>query len=255
MTVKGLIMSVPMVRAILREIEAPGTGKSQTRRVLSPQPVTYQNPPSFVWGKFSGEWPDDWFGYGNEIDGALPYAPGDLLYVREAWRTEPIHDPVLPRDVSVGAPLLFECDDPSRELSGDIWGKYRHARFMCRWMSRITLEVTAVKVERLQDISEVDAKAEGVEPPDEERYEPDWAICPQCGGTGLYDAVHPSTLGVMPDSDCEECDTHKKRFKHLWTSINTKPGTRWEDNPWVCAISFKPYLQNVDAFLAEREAA
>ncbi len=88
--------------------------------------------------------------------------------------------------------------------------------------------------QRLQDISEEDARAEGVESPEAERERHDWNICPRCGGTRLCD--DHSLAGCRPDSDCTLCDTHKKRFEHLWTSIN---GTgSWAENPFVWAVSF-----------------
>lgn len=107
---------------------------------------------------------------------------------------------------------------------------------MPRWASRILLEITAVRVERLHDISEADARAEGVEPPDTERDNHDYSICPQCGGTGLYDSFGPN-YGVRPDTDCALCDSHAKRYRYLWESING-PGS-WAANPWVWCLTFK----------------
>ena len=113
---------------------------------------------------------------------------------------------------------------------------------MPRWASRITLEITGVRVERLQDISEADAKAEGCErlyddePGHVYRDEPDWKICPQCGGTRLYTAFNPMTGGALPDTDCLQCDTYVKRYMHLWESINGQGS--WDANPWVWVISF-----------------
>lgn len=69
----------------------------------------------------------------------------------------------------------------------------------------------------------------------------DWSICERCGGTLLYDALGPN-LGVMPDTDCYECDTAKKRFKHLWNYINgnaENQGDAWGINPWVYALTFE----------------
>lgn len=123
------------------------------------------------------------------------------------------------------------------------WWK-RPAIFMPRAASRITLEIVSVRVERLQDISESDAKAEGVEPLDfdrDGRTDRDFKLCPQCGGTGLYTA-YGSNGGAMPDTDCMECDTHVKRYRHLWESIN---GTdSWDLNPWVWVVQFKRINQS-----------
>lgn len=110
--------------------------------------------------------------------------------------------------------------------------------FMPRWFSRITLEITDVRIQKLQDISEEDAKAEGVEPLEFERYydSMDFKVCPQCGGTRLYTAFSGSG-GALPDTDCTLCDTYVKRYKWLWESIN---GTgSWDLNPYVWCVSFR----------------
>ncbi|WP_236903674.1 hypothetical protein [Cupriavidus malaysiensis] len=107
---------------------------------------------------------------------------------------------------------------------------------MPRWASRILLEVTGVRVERLQDISEEDALAEGVAQVDVERYEPDHSICRWCGGTRLYTAISAGG-GALPDTDCLHCDTHVKRYEQLWEEINGA-GT-WETNPWVWVVEFR----------------
>lgn len=191
---KPIPFSAPMVRATLDDL------KEQTRRILKPQPQCFQDPPGFSWGKYSGLWPDDWFGYGNEIDGALPYAPGDRLWVREAWRTEARFDHLPPRDVPHDALVSYEADY-DQEPNDGCRGRYRHARFMPRWASRITLEVTDVRVQRLGEISHDDAVAEGV---------------------GIY----PHSMSAQ------------KRFREIWEGIHG-PGA-WEANPWVVAVSFRP---------------
>ena len=97
---------------------------------------------------------------------------------------------------------------------------WRPSIHMPRWASRITLEITDIRVERLQEISEDDAKAEGVEP---------WVI-----GDGWRE------YGLPPD--VEAAGTHPLRsardsFASLWESING-PGS-WKANPWVWVIEFR----------------
>lgn len=113
----------------------------------------------------------------------------------------------------------------------------RNSIHMPRWASRITLEITDVRVERLQDISEEDAIAEGVESPETERYDHDFSICARCAGTCLYIAFSGDG-GAMFDTDCTECDTNAKRFRHLWNSINGKKHP-WKTNPFVWVIGFR----------------
>lgn len=89
-----------------------------------------------------------------------PYGkPGDILATREAWRTLAILDDFPPRDLRESAPIWYEADGPAPDWYD---GRYRHARFMCRWMCRDRDEITAVRVERLGDLTESDARAEGV---------------------------------------------------------------------------------------------
>lgn len=211
MTELPIIFSAPMVKAIL------DGRKTQTRRVLKPQIVCHTGPvPSFTWGKFSGLYPDDWFGYGNEIDGALPYAVGDRLWVREAWRTEAQFDPLPPRDVPEGAIASYETDY-SGEPNDGCRGRYRHARFMPRWASRITLEVTKVRVQRLQEISEEDARAEG-------------AYIGKASGR-VADSYAAMALGG------EWFGTARLWYADLWSRLHGPDA--WKANPWVAAISFR----------------
>jgi hypothetical protein len=214
-----ILFSAPMVRAILEG------RKSVTRRVLKTQPMPPLPPgplyiidepgsrtfdihlrPRFSRGQFIGS--------DRMFTATAPYAPGDRLWVREAWRTEARHDHLPPRDVPPTAIVSYEADY-DREPNDGCRGRYRPPMFMLRWASRITLEVTGVKVERLQDISEEEAKAEG----------PEWADGPYFPNGVPSHVVHHGW---------------RARFAHLWDSINAKrPGCSWDDNPWVAAISFR----------------
>jgi hypothetical protein len=95
--------------------------------------------------------------------------------------------------------------------------KWRPSIFMPRWASRITLEVTGVKVERVQDISEDDAKAEG-------------AIRMLNQFDGVY-WTHGADKNAYRDV--------RLSFFTLWDSINAKRGFGWDVNPWVWVISFR----------------
>jgi hypothetical protein len=132
-----------------------------------------------------------------------PYGqPGDRLWVREAWSRDEEDGALFYRaDVGTGN----EADDWQRNIYEGASGyRWKPSIFMPRWASRILLEVTAVRVERLQDISEADAIAEGAP----------WAACgaPQEG-------------------------SHKAGFAQLWESINGP--NSWDANPWVWVIEFK----------------
>ena len=183
-----ILFSSPMVRALLA-----GT-KTQTRRIVKPQP------------SFCSDEENSAAGHTQEALGdKCPYgAPGDRLWVRETWA---------PRGVNQigGGPLTtliaYRTDGamhalPHREIARDPHN-WHPSIFMPRWASRLTLEITAVRVERLQDISEVDAKAE----------DGCWVVCgPRWG-------------------------TYRAGYHWLWESING-PGS-WALNPWIWVITFK----------------
>lgn len=208
---KPIIFSGPMIRALL-----DGT-KTQTRRALKPQPDTG--------ARFSGFERD---GHALFTKGSLygkqrlRYAPGDRLWVREAWRTIGTWDDVSPRNLGSIAPIRYEADAYINQP--DYWqgrsepvkyGRYRHARFMPRRASRLTLTVTDVRVQRLQEISEADARAEGVSP-----------------------ITEPNDL------KWEHYAPHGAAFVILWNSING-PGA-WDANPWVAAYTFTARRGNID---------
>lgn len=213
-----------MVRALLRDVDP----KTQTRRVVRGAALEWLCSANFT---------PEYVALPENSLSPFGYA-GDRLWVREAWRTTGDGgraDDMPPRDLQPHR-VWYEADGVAP--ADECVGKYRPGMFMPHWASRLTLEVTGVRVERLQDVSEADAIAEGVESPDAEREERDWSICPQCGGTRLYDSFGPN-LGVMPDTDCLQCDTHVKRYRHLWDSLNAERGYGWEANPWVWVVEFK----------------
>lgn len=225
---RPILFSSPMVRAILA-----GT-KTVTRRVVTADHAADCD----VWAfdEACGEWEVGVYGDGGAIaHGTFVRprygVPGDRLYVKEAcwiwgrwtlngltangrqrWRFRADAEQRVrfdrPEQVARRAPSQPGFDG----LSGWV---YRHARFMPRWASRITLEVAGVRVERVQDIGADDAAAEGI------RYE-----------TGSYE-----TEWMTP----AERDRRRIRdFEALWDSINAARGFGWDANPWVWVVEFKP---------------
>ncbi len=223
-----------MVRAIL------AGAKTQTRRV-----VNTREPLSLIGGKDDKPDPGYWgwsfdgpdhngymvLGRGHNerenhgrISIPCPYGvPSDRLWVRETWT----HD----ADSLDACRAAFDCCSVpgygpyyrATEVSPDTL-KWKPSIFMPQWASRITLEVTEVRVQRLQEISEGDAKAEGVEPytPPHGHISPDQRV----PGPG-FDRCR---LGDQP---------HRLSFADLWDSINGRDGRRWSDNPFVWALSFR----------------
>ena len=194
--------------------------KTQTRRVMKVQPwpdalVTVEHYHETVIDRHGDMQP------GKEIFGAhwddgeyglrCPYgAPGDLLWVREAWRAWSQYDDWPPSRLPPGVDVQYIADASAPWAS-----RYRHTRFMPRWASRITLRITDIRVERLQDISEDDARAEGAMWHD--------------GGTIGHSGWRHDFSDVHADA--------RSSFARLWNKING-PGA-WDANPWVWAISFE----------------
>lgn len=200
-----------MVRA-----QVAGT-KTQTRRPLY---VMTKNafkacfdqryPPSYGGGK----WPNVPVGSAWTLSQWRKAKPGDVLWTREAWRTVAEADGMPPRNLTPAHRLWYEADEPHQPG----FGKYRPPMFMPRWACRITREVVSVRVERLQAISEADAKAEGCDPLQVEAYWP------------------PADLAYFPLAEPE--NPYRSGYAALWEAINGH-GT-WATNPWVVAIEFQP---------------
>lgn len=196
-----IIFSAPMVRALL------DGRKTQTRRILKPQP---SKPFGGIFCDAVKWWTGDSL-TGEVIESLrVPYAVGDRLWVREAWRVRAgKYDRMKPADLPQTATVLYEADPFEKGID---YGKRRPSIHMPRWASRITLEVTEVRVQRLQEISGEDTIVEGVQ-------------CPTCEAM-KYSACHDSG-----------CFHSLQLFKELWNGLHG-PGA-WEANPWVAAISFK----------------
>ncbi|HEY4137065.1 MAG TPA: hypothetical protein VGN65_01320 [Casimicrobiaceae bacterium] len=206
---RPILFSGEMVRVIL------DGRKTQTRRVVTPQPNA---------GDADASWPHDRsrLTFLDIIEKPEYYAacgwcrqgaPGDRLWVRETFfdydAGEPAPRGATPLDHKVliderieyrATPWYHEFADP------EACGPWRPSIFMPRWASRITLEITAVRVERLQDINEADAIAEG------------------CTGAHFENAAE----------DYAPTDEYRK----LWDSLNAKRGYGWKVNPWVWVIQF-----------------
>lgn len=188
---RPILFSAPMVRAIL------DGSKSQTRRIIKIQPdIEHDGEPYWFVGGYRA-WryrgvTDILRKGGDEI--SCPYGqPGDRLWVRETFHTVDGHRAFYRAD--------YNHNPKGDKEHGIVWTPSIH---MPRWASRITLEVTGVRVERLQDISEAGAMAEGSQ----------WSAC-----------------GAPQDG------SYKAGYAQLWESINGAGS--WPANPWVWVIEFK----------------
>jgi hypothetical protein len=256
---RPILMSAPMVRAILEGRKTQTrrlVGKlwaTTRRKIMSEMPVEVGTPilalpgryPAtlnqhgavsvMVGGTMLGVKP-------GEFDLACPYAEGQTrlvdygggrkgwaivpssatasrLWVRETWVAGSEYDDLSPTGFAE-VPVEYFADGIPRRLAG----KVRVSIHMPRWASRLTLEVTEVRVQRLQDITEDDARAEGVK------------VCPNMNG-------RPGNLGfVWPDSSYDKsglCHSSPvTAFAEGWELINGERAA-WSANPWVWVVAFR----------------
>lgn len=231
---RPILFSSPMVRAILEG------RKTQTRRVVKPQPTLDHGLvfEGIALGKF---------GAVSDSVIACPYGTiGDRLWVRETWRVGAwlIEDGMVAVDykadgLSRRSWLLVRDEDQFDRLveqscadakaaglkmgydENYTWGpgnspcRWRPSIHMPRWANRITLEITGIRVERVQEITEEDARAEGITD----------GGCLECGNHEPCGCSNPN-----PDA--------RDAFIYLWDSINSKRHP-WASNPWVWVIEFR----------------
>jgi hypothetical protein len=242
MKARPILMSAPMVQAIL------ASRKTQTRRVVK-LPTKTHSGGSIYERPYMGGWEPTTFGGAgcfkigssgerlpvpesagiwNQTTGvcmALSYDVGDILWVRETF-CEPFD-----KDFRYRADPASDYKWSSYDASGNGGVRWKPSIFMPRDASRITLEVTGVRVERLQNISLDDAVAEGIE-----RIGGEYSCTPWKNYNLKNDAPHCMNHSYPPAS-----------YKSLWESINGAGS--WDANPWVWVIEFNPHLVNVDEFM------
>lgn len=248
---RAMIFSDPMVRAI------QDGRKTQTRRVVNFRPGFEPGGPSCRLGVLDTNgsinsrvdhlghcvyhagwaWQTE-HGWCNcrPATYAPPAMPGDLLYVREAWRTVDALDGSNATEMAAmckeaewhrpWAPIQYEADkarDNWDTVLGHTPGRYRTARFMPKWASRIWPRVTDVRAGRVQDITDDGVDAE-------------WF-----GGDIPHNVDGFDDLGFCDyDEECS-CGDYSltELFAGLWDSINAKRGFGWDINPWVWCVSFE----------------
>lgn len=205
---RPILFSAPMVRALM------DGSKTQTRRILKGST------------EFKGPYSPAYLEQHKESEGwkrICPHGkPGDRLWVREAWQSLCDHDHLKPSEIPPGSDVQYPA-------TYDGWvSKRRPAMFMPRWASRILLEIVDVRVERLQDISEEDARGEGLKALTKDGQTIKYGIPDRDGFPGTDD-------DGWPWREWEQ--DPRKSYRKLWESING-PGS-WDANPWVWVIEFK----------------
>lgn len=239
---RPILFSGPMVRAIL------DGRKVQTRRVVKPQPSADFMPEVGIGNRtmvdgdgeaFPG--PAEFAAYDENEFYRCPYGqPGDRLWVKETWHTDYPWNGTKPTMVPETAAIHYAAT--SENFTGRV---LRPCLFMRRWMSRITLEITAVRVERLQEITKADAEAEGLADSysigtyqitgdrfTAEVVEDFFGGIPKVGehwqGQNIQHVMYrPPVL----------LNTARDNYRELWGHINGPDS--WEANPWVWVVEFR----------------
>lgn len=191
---RPILFSAPMVRALLN------CTKSQTRRVVKDKHIDAAPPACFF------QWLRENCPYGQ---------PGDRLWVRETFYLAKNGDPIYRACISES---LAETIETIRQHYLEPWKPSIH---MPRWASRILLEIVSVRVERLQDISEDDATAEGL------------SVINEDDANLYYSAL--ARENQWPDG--WHFEEPVGAYRELWESING-PGS-WAANPWVWVVEFR----------------
>jgi hypothetical protein len=179
--------------------------KTQTRRIVSPQPIRQHHLGRLANWPFPGEYGlVEMTNYATVVRNIeCPHGiPKDRLWIKETWA-----ETYKTKNTTA---YVYRADNPQVKIE-----RWKSAMFMPRRASRINLEITDVHVERLQDISDADAKAEGI-------Y--------LQSSHGLYNADHTKMWGGR---------TPVEGYRALWDSLNSKRGFGWDKNPWVWKITFK----------------
>lgn len=202
-----------MVRALL------DGRKTQTRRIVKPQPEVNED-----WLRKNGLWEEcrtetsylDGAYQAGFIDARCPYGEiGDRLWVKES----------IERDGADNEFSSFVADGAPTKADAWPWKRPKLPSLFMPWgLRRITLEIIDVRVQRLQDISEADAQAEGVQPYKHIGAE---QRVPGPGFGGVLLMEQP----------------HRLPFADLWDSINGEDA--WDANPWVWALTFKRVLHEI----------
>lgn len=238
---RPILFSSPMVRAILA-----GT-KTQTRRIVKLPPnsgTVHVDPGGTIFG------PGPYLKV-EALNGAnagasihprihCPYGyPDDRLWCRETWRCFGGREYEYQRERDA---IIYRATDWGEAGDGDGW---RPSIFMPRWASRITLEVTGVRVERVQDISKEDAIAEGARFTDYGMHECQMSI----DGGKTYGVHRQQKAGwsLVQTTSYEQClGTPQAAFGNLWIAINGQES--WDANVWVWVVEFRR-VEPIDALI------
>ena len=206
---KPILFNTTMVQAILQG------NKTTTRRIVKSQPKHSVDNVSMCDGIVSfNERELSRFDVCESTIVKKPYKVGDTIWVRETWQESECFD------YNMKDQYCYKADNATNEYAEQFNIKWRPSIHMPRVAARLFLKVTDVRVERLQDMTEVGAKAEGIR-----GFSKDGE---------LYKYSHTDEF-VWIDAP----STATEAFKMLWNPIYFKQSNGWNENPWVWIIEFE----------------
>lgn len=241
----GILFSAPMILSLLNTAPmsippapiGPGAWKWQTRRLVDLSKLSHG--PKQLWDSMSFQ--ERLWCLNNDPETLLgvtcPFGPpGKKLWVRENYWEKRDREPFIIYAATPNVAKLKRkkqyihstrtCEDYQKELEASKVWRLRPSIFMYRWASRIELEVTGIRAEVVQAISEADAEAEGV------RWDGGWV-------DSIAGIMARKTYGVInPD-----IQPHQAAYAHLWDELHAKQGKGWLKGPhlvWV--IDFRRTL-------------
>ncbi len=226
---RPILFTGPMVRAILEgrktQTRRPVTSLNGHRELVYDGPIIITPQEALTWRPKLAE-----------IFGpvACPFGQaGDRLWVRETFVLENTDDPPpgVPTDIAgseaeFGMFLFphYRATEPEPHIVpsdlGDPYDdrtRWSPAIFMPRWASRITLEITNVRIQRVQDITYDDCRAEG---------------------------IHVLTIDRLVNIGCGRWPLHRQEFYRLWDDVYAKGGYGWDKNPWVWVVEFRRLIED-----------
>jgi len=219
---KPILFSTEMVRAILEG------RKNQTRRVIKPQPDHFHRD---IIGKEPPYKAEDWNTLLPQIgkeEIRCPYGkPGDILWVRETWGIgcKGNYD----KDGYLMLEYCYKATDDDLTIKSEFGkSKWRPSIHMPRAAARLFLKVKSVRVERLQDITLEDAKAEGMS-----------AINGFLLDRSSKWCEYTIMAAKMQGREIPKTADYIGGFAYIWDQINSKRGFSWSTNPWVWVIEFE----------------
>ena len=208
-----ILMCAEMVRAVLRT-DSP---KTQTRRILNPQPWQpwLNSVQQWLWNKNGNQHPFHPH-LKDSLNHVCPYGkPGDRLWVRETWFDIRAYERATGLNLGIPFDYQYRADFELHKSKT----KWRPSIYMPRKASRITLEITDVRVERVQDITAEDCIAEGID------FQKHKCGCEACSRTSVICPATSSSLILA--------------YAGLWDSLNAKRGFGWTINPFCWRIEFR----------------